>query len=46
MLIDLIMALANAKTEKEKEKAYRNLQSVGVDKATANVILKYIGKEK
>lgn len=38
MLADLIMALRAAKTAEEKEKAYRQLERVGMDRMTANIV--------
>lgn len=38
MLEDLIIALLIAGDKREKERAYRNLERVGVDRATAEVI--------
>jgi len=38
MLEDLVIALLIAGDKKEKERAYRNLERVGVDRATADVI--------
>ncbi len=38
MLSDLIIDLITAKTEKEREIAYRNLEKVGVDRMTADLI--------
>ena len=39
MLYDLIEKLAHAMTEKEKERAFKELESVGMDRATAMKIL-------
>lgn len=39
MLHNLLEALINAKTEKEKEKAYKSLERLGVDRNTANVLI-------
>lgn len=36
MLSDLIMLLLEASSPKEEEKAYRNLERVGVDRMTAD----------
>ena len=38
MLSDLIVVLQNAKTAAEKEKAYRQLEKVGMDRMTADII--------
>lgn len=38
MLSDLITDLIRAKTPKEKEAAYRQLEKLGVDRITADVI--------
>lgn len=38
MLSDLIIALRSAKTAEEKEKAYRQLEQVGMDRMTANIV--------
>ena len=38
MLIDLVMALVIAVDKKEKERAYLNLEKVGVDRVTADVM--------
>lgn len=38
MFEDLIIALLIAGDKKEKERAYRNLERVGIDRATADVI--------
>ena len=38
MLMDLILLLLEASTEKEKERAYRNLEKVGVDRRTADMM--------
>ena len=40
MLMDLVMNLVIASDKKEKEKAYRALEKVGVDRRTANVMAK------
>lgn len=45
MLADLIKALANAGSKKEKEKAYRNLERVGMDRMTANMLVRELKKE-
>jgi len=46
MLSDLIMDLLTAGDEKEKERAYRKLEKVGVDRITANVIAAELCKEQ
>ena len=38
MLMDLVMALVTATDPKEKEHAYRNLERVGVDRYSANLM--------
>ena len=38
MLSDMIADLITAKTEKERETAYRNLENVGVDRMTADLL--------
>ena len=38
MLMNLVMALVEAIEPKEKGKAYRNLERVGVDRRTADVM--------
>lgn len=38
MLFDLIMDLLTAGDKKEKERAYRRLEKVGVDRMTADVL--------
>lgn len=38
MLSDMIAALITAETEKERETAYRNLEKVGVDRMTADLL--------
>lgn len=45
MLADLLKALAEAGSKKEKEKAYRNLERVGMDRMTADVMVAEIRKE-
>ena len=44
MLVDMLRNLANARTEKEKEIAYRNLERVGMDRYTANAMLNILRK--
>ena len=38
MLMDLVMELVIAVDPKDREKAYRNLEKVGVDRRTADVM--------
>lgn len=38
MLSDLIIALRSAKTAEEKEKAYCQLERVGMDRMTADIV--------
>lgn len=38
MLFDLIMDLLTAGDKREKERAYKRLERIGVDRATADVI--------
>lgn len=45
MLADLLKALAEAGSPKEKEKAYRNLERAGVDQLTADILVKELKKE-
>ena len=40
MLYELIIALQDAETLKEKEQAYKRLAKVGVDRTTANFLAK------
>ena len=40
MLVDLLKNLRDAKTEKEKTKAYSDLRRVGMDKMTADILLR------
>lgn len=46
MLMDLVMALVTAGDQKEKERAYRNLEKVGVDRITADVMATEFYKEE
>jgi len=46
MLMDLVMALVAAGDQKEKERAYRNLEKVGVDRITADVMAAEFYKEE
>ena len=45
MLFDLIMDLLTAGDAKEKERAYRRLEKVGVDRMTADVLATEFYKE-
>lgn len=45
MLADLLKALAEAGSPREKEKAYRNLEHAGVDRLTADILVKELKKE-
>ena len=45
MLQDLLEALRDAKTEKEIERAYKNLEKVGMDRITARLLVKEIYEE-
>lgn len=38
MLYELLLDLICASTQKDKERAYKRLERVGVDRATANVL--------
>lgn len=38
MLMDLVMELVTATDEKDKERAYRKLERVGVDRITADIM--------
>lgn len=46
MLQDLIMNLLSAGDKKEKEKAYKQLEKIGVDRASANAIVNEMMKEQ
>ena len=46
MLMDLIMALVEAVDPKDKEKAYRRLEKVGVDRKTADIMAAEFYKEE
>lgn len=46
MLQDLIMELVIAVTPKEKERAYRRLEKVGVDRISADVMAAEFYKEE
>lgn len=45
MLMDLVMELVEAVDPKDKEKAYRKLEKVGVDRRTADVMAAEFYKE-
>lgn len=45
MLSDMIVDLITAKTEKERETAYKNLEKVGVDRMTADLIAREMKDE-
>lgn len=45
MLSDMIADLITAKTEEERETAYRNLEKVGVDRWTANLLVREMLEE-
>ena len=45
MLMDLVMDLVQAVAPEEKEKAYRRLERVGVDRITADVMAAEFYKE-
>ena len=44
MLMDLIKALADAFTTQEKEKAYKDLERIGMDRRTADYLLTELNK--
>lgn len=46
MLMDLVMELVAATEPKEKEKIYRKLEKVGVDRRTADVMAAEFYKEE
>ncbi|MBR3972951.1 MAG: hypothetical protein IKJ99_03225 [Oscillospiraceae bacterium] len=46
MLMDLVMELVEAVDPKDKEKAYRKLEKVGVDRRTADVMAAEFYKEE
>lgn len=46
MLMDLVMALVTATDPKEKERAYRNLEKVGVDRCSADAMAGEFYKEE
>lgn len=39
-LNDMIMEVVRAKDDKEREKAYRRLEKVGMDRMTVNVVIR------
>ncbi len=45
MLSDMIADLITAKTEKERETAYKNLEKVGVDRMTADLLAREMKDE-
>ena len=45
MLKDMLEALMNAGTPKDKERAYKNLEKVGMDRRTADLLVKKLRKE-
>lgn len=45
MLMDLVMELVEAVDPRDKEKAYRKLEKVGVDRRTADVMAAEFYKE-
>lgn len=45
MLSDMVANLITAKTEKEKETAYKNLEKVGVDRYTADLLAREMKEE-
>lgn len=45
MLSDMIADLITAKTEKERETAYHNLEKVGVDRMTADLLAREMKDE-
>ena len=46
MLMDLVLALVEAVDPKDKEKAYRRLEKVGVDRKTADIMAAEFYKEE
>ena len=46
MLMDLVMDLVEAVDPKDKEKAYRRLEKVGVDRKTADIMAAEFYKEE
>lgn len=45
MLMELVMELVTATDTKEKERAYKKLEKVGVDRMTADVMAQEFWKE-
>lgn len=45
MLSDMIADLITSKTEKERETAYKNLEKVGVDRMTADLLAREMKDE-
>lgn len=45
MLMDLVMELVAATDKKDKERAYRKLEKLGVDRITADVMAAEFWKE-
>ena len=45
MLMDLVMELVTAADDKDKERAYRKLEKVGVDRITADIMAAEFWKE-
>ena len=46
MLMDLVMDLVEAVDPKDKERAYRRLEKVGVDRKTADIMAAEFYKEE
>jgi hypothetical protein len=46
MLMDLVMELVTATDEKDKERAYRKLEKVGVDRITADIMAAEFWKDE
>ena len=46
MLMDLVMALVEAVDPKDKDRAYRRLEKVGVDRKTADIMAAEFYKEE
>lgn len=45
MLMDLVMELLTATDDKDKERVYRKLEKVGVDRITADIMAAEFWKE-
>lgn len=45
MLNDMIMDVVRAKTDNEREKAYRRLEKVGMDRMTVNVVIRDMAQQ-